>query len=64
MDGFHPTPLFDSLLKSVPKTLSTLKGKTDKYIIMEELTEAKRKRRGNEDQKRKEPDMRRLDYRV
>ncbi|GFS37719.1 hypothetical protein Acr_00g0053630 [Actinidia rufa] len=55
-------PLFDSLSKNVPKTLSTLQSKTDKYVAMEELAEAKRMRRGRDD-KRKEPNTRRTDYR-
>ncbi|GFZ10874.1 hypothetical protein Acr_22g0002720 [Actinidia rufa] len=38
-------------------------SKADKYIAAEELAEAKRKRRGKEDHKRKEPDTRRVDYR-
>ncbi|GFY95417.1 hypothetical protein Acr_10g0008020 [Actinidia rufa] len=47
---------------------ATLKGparlcKADKYIAAEELAEAKRRRRGKDDHKRKEPDMRRIDYR-
>ncbi|GFZ00544.1 hypothetical protein Acr_14g0001790 [Actinidia rufa] len=39
------------------------KSKADKYIAAEELAEAKRRRRGKEDHKRKEPDTRRVDYR-
>ncbi|GFS34896.1 hypothetical protein Acr_00g0036670 [Actinidia rufa] len=38
-------------------------SKADKYIATEELAEAKRRRRGKEDHKRKEPDTRRADYR-
>ncbi|GFY95105.1 hypothetical protein Acr_10g0004900 [Actinidia rufa] len=38
------------------------KSKADKYIAAEELAEAKRRRRGKDDQKRKEPDTRRNDY--
>ncbi|GFZ15785.1 hypothetical protein Acr_25g0001940 [Actinidia rufa] len=38
-------------------------SKADKYITAEELAEAKRRRRGKDDHKRKEPDMRRTDYR-
>ncbi|GFY86564.1 hypothetical protein Acr_05g0002030 [Actinidia rufa] len=45
------------------KTLSALQSKADKYIAAEELAEAKRRRRGKEDHKRKEPDTRRVDYR-
>ncbi|GFZ01032.1 hypothetical protein Acr_14g0006670 [Actinidia rufa] len=39
------------------------KSKADKYIAAEELAEAKRRRRGKDDHKRKEPDTRRADYR-
>ncbi|GFZ12348.1 hypothetical protein Acr_23g0007330 [Actinidia rufa] len=39
------------------------KSKADKYIAVEELAEAKRRRRGKEDHKRKEPDTRQADYR-
>ncbi|GFZ18916.1 hypothetical protein Acr_27g0006550 [Actinidia rufa] len=39
------------------------KSKADKYIAVEELAEAKRRRRGKDDHKRKEPDTRRADYR-
>ncbi|GFY81286.1 hypothetical protein Acr_01g0010950 [Actinidia rufa] len=56
-------PLFDSLSKNVPETLSALQSKADKYIAAEELAEAKRRRRGKDDHKRKEPDTRRDDYR-
>ncbi|GFZ04899.1 hypothetical protein Acr_17g0004710 [Actinidia rufa] len=59
----RPGPLFDSLSKNVPKTLSALQIKADKYIAAEELAEAKRRRRGKDDHKRKEPDTRRADYR-
>ncbi|GFY98578.1 hypothetical protein Acr_12g0011190 [Actinidia rufa] len=63
MEGLRPGPLFNSLSKNVPETLSALQSKADKYIAAEELAEAKRRRRGKEDHKRKEPDMRRADYR-
>ncbi|PSR88450.1 Beta-porphyranase [Actinidia chinensis var. chinensis] len=63
MEGLRPGPLFDSLSKNVPETLSTLQSKADKYIAAEELAEAKRRRRGKDDHKRKEPDTRRTDYR-
>ncbi|GFY87779.1 hypothetical protein Acr_05g0014180 [Actinidia rufa] len=63
MEGLRPGPLFDSLSKIVPETLSALQSKADKYIATEELAEAKRRRRGKEDHKRKEPDTRRVDYR-
>ncbi|GFZ10627.1 hypothetical protein Acr_22g0000250 [Actinidia rufa] len=63
MEGLRPSPLFDSLSKNVPETLSALQSKADKYIAAEELAEAKRRRRGKDDHKRKEPDTRRNDYR-
>ena len=44
MEGLRPGPLFDSLSKNVPETLSTLQNKADKYIIAEELAEAKQRR--------------------
>ncbi|XP_057481960.1 uncharacterized protein LOC130768867 [Actinidia eriantha] len=44
MEGLRPSPLFDSLSKNVPETLSALQNKADKYIAVEELVEAKRKR--------------------
>ena len=58
MEGLRLRPLFDSLSKSVPKTLSTLHSKADKYITAKELAKAKRRRRGRDD-KRKEPDNKR-----
>ncbi|GFY95143.1 hypothetical protein Acr_10g0005280 [Actinidia rufa] len=63
MEGLRPGPLFDSLSKNVLETLSALQSKADKYIAVEELAEAKRRRRGKDDHKRKEPDTRRTDYR-
>ncbi|GFZ08936.1 hypothetical protein Acr_20g0007440 [Actinidia rufa] len=49
MEGLHPGPLFDSLSKCVPETLSTLQSKANKYITTEELAEVKpRRRRINE----------------
>ena len=57
MEELRPKPLLDSLSKNVPETLSTLQSKTDKSIAVEELAEAKRRRRGRDD-KRKEPDIR------
>ncbi|GFY88643.1 hypothetical protein Acr_06g0005830 [Actinidia rufa] len=63
MEGLRPGPLFDSLSKNVPETLFALQSKADKYIAAEELAEAKRRRRGKDDHKRKEPDTRRNDYR-
>ena len=62
MEGLRPGPLFDSLSKNVSETLSTLLSKADKYIATEELVETKR-RRGVRDDKRKEPETRRTDYR-
>ena len=41
MVGLRPGPLFDSLSKNVPETLSTHQSKADKYIATEELVEAK-----------------------
>ncbi|PSS17820.1 Brassinosteroid LRR receptor kinase [Actinidia chinensis var. chinensis] len=41
MEGLRLGPLFDSLSKNVPKTMSTLQSKADKYIAAEELAEAK-----------------------
>ena len=63
MESLCPGPLFNSLSKSIPITLSALWSKVDKYIAVEELVKAKRKRRGKDDHKRKEPDSRRTDYR-
>ena len=63
IEGLCPSPLFDSLSKSVPETLSALQSKADKYNAVEELTKAKHRRQGNDDLKRKEPDTRQTDYR-
>ncbi|GFZ01116.1 hypothetical protein Acr_14g0007510 [Actinidia rufa] len=63
MEGLRSGPLFDSLSQNVPETLSTLQSNADKYIAAEELAEAKRRRRGKGDHKRKELDSRRIDYR-
>ena len=54
MKGLHPGILFDSLSKNIPATLSSLQSKVDKYITAEELAEAKRRRRGKDDHKRKD----------
>ena len=62
MEGLRLGPLFNSLSKNVPKTLSTLQSKANKYIAAEELAEVKRMRRGKDDHKRKEPDTRLTDY--
>ncbi|GFZ19274.1 hypothetical protein Acr_27g0010130 [Actinidia rufa] len=43
MEGLRPGPLFDSLSKNVPETLSALQSKANKYIAAEELVEAKRR---------------------
>ncbi|GFZ14623.1 hypothetical protein Acr_24g0008130 [Actinidia rufa] len=53
------TPSPKTFLKHYPPS----KAKADKYIAVEELAEAKRRRRGKDDHKRKEPDARRIDYR-
>ena len=58
MEGLYLGPLFDFLSKNVPKTLSALQSKADKYIAAEELVEVKRRRQGRDDNKRKEPDTR------
>ena len=62
MEGLRPNPLFDSLSKNVLETLSTLQGKVDKYISVEELAKAKQRWKGRDD-KRKDPDTKRMDYR-
>ena len=41
MEGLCPGPLFDSLSKNIPETISVLQSKADKYITTKELTEAK-----------------------
>ncbi|PSS08292.1 Sensory neuron membrane protein, partial [Actinidia chinensis var. chinensis] len=64
MEGLRLGPLFDSLYKNVLETLSTLQSKVDKYITEEELAEAKCRRRGRNDHKRKEPDTRQSDHRA
>ena len=58
MEGLLPRPLFNSLSKNVIETQSVLQSKVDKYIAVEELAKAKRKRWGKDDQKRKELDSR------
>ena len=63
MEGLYSGLQFDSLSKNVLETLLTLQAKVDKYIATEKLAETKRKRRGKEDQKRKEPDSWRMDNR-
>ena len=63
MEGLRPSLLFDLLSRNVPVTQYALQSKADKYITAEELTEAKRRRRGREDYKRKEPESRQADYR-
>ncbi|GFZ13609.1 hypothetical protein Acr_23g0019940 [Actinidia rufa] len=50
MEGLRPGPLFDSLSKNVPETLSALQSKTDKYIAAEE--EETRYKRPDRDPKR------------
>ncbi|GFS43522.1 hypothetical protein Acr_00g0085590 [Actinidia rufa] len=64
IEGLHLGALFDSLSKNMPKTLSILQVKANKYIVAEEWTEAKQNRQGKqEDYERKEPDSKRIDYR-
>ena len=64
MEGLCPGALFNSLSKNMSETLSVLQVKVDKYIAAEELAEAKRNKRGKEeDYKRKEPYLRKIDYR-
>ena len=41
MEGLYLGPLFDSLSKNVLETLLALQAKADKYIVAEELAEAK-----------------------
>ncbi|GFZ09644.1 hypothetical protein Acr_21g0002430 [Actinidia rufa] len=62
MEGLRPGPLVDSLSKNVPETLATLQSKADKYIVAEELAKAKQRWRGRDD-KKKELEIRRVDYR-
>ncbi|GFZ00418.1 NB-ARC domain-containing disease resistance protein [Actinidia rufa] len=62
MEGLRLGPLFDSLSKNVPETLSALQSKAYKYIAIEELAKTKRRRRGKDDHKRKEPDTRLSEY--
>ena len=64
MERVHQGPLFDSLSKNVSEIQLALLSKADKYIAAEELVEAKRRRRGRDDQKRKEPDSKRDNYRL
>ena len=54
MEGLRPGILFDSLSKNIPATLSSLQSKVDKYITAEELAEAKRRRRGKDNDKKKD----------
>ncbi|GFZ10901.1 hypothetical protein Acr_22g0002990 [Actinidia rufa] len=49
--------------RNIAETQSAFQSKVDKYIAVEELTEAKRKRQGMDDHKRKEIDSRRAEYR-
>ena len=63
MEGLCSGPLFDSLSKNILETQSLLQIKADKYIIVEELVEVKRMRRGRDNHKRKEFDTRRINYR-
>ncbi|GFZ01038.1 hypothetical protein Acr_14g0006730 [Actinidia rufa] len=63
MEELRSSLLFDSLSKNVLETLSALQSKADKYIATEELAEAKHRRRGKDDPKKKEPNSRRSEYR-
>ena len=63
IEGFRSGSLFDSLSKSISETLSALQSKVVKYIAAKELAEAKHRRQGKDDHKRKEPNTRRTDYR-
>ena len=51
MEGLCPGSLFDSLSKNVPKILSTLQSKADKYIVAEELVKAKQMMQGKDNHK-------------
>ena len=62
MEGLCPGPLLDSFSNNIPENLSTLQGKAEKYIVVEELVEAKQRRRGRDD-KRKKLDTKQADYR-
>ena len=62
MEGLCLVPLFDFLSKNVLETLLIFQSKADKYIVTEELVEAKRRRRRGYN-KRKELDTRLMDYR-
>ena len=62
MEGLRPRLLFDSLSKNVPENLLTLQSRADKYISVEELAKAKRRRRERDDNM-KEPDTKRMDNR-
>ncbi|GFS42022.1 hypothetical protein Acr_00g0077760 [Actinidia rufa] len=60
--GTNAPVIVDTLIRQTEPPF-TEKSKADKYIDAEELAEAKRRRRGKDDHKRKEPDTRRIDYR-
>ena len=49
VEGLRLGPLFDFLSKNVLETFSTLQSKVDNYITVEELAEAKRRRRERDD---------------
>ncbi|GFZ11592.1 hypothetical protein Acr_22g0009900 [Actinidia rufa] len=59
MEGLQQCPLLNSLSRNVLETQSALQSKVDKYISVEELAEAKRRRRERDDYERKEPDSKR-----
>ncbi|GFY80893.1 hypothetical protein Acr_01g0007020 [Actinidia rufa] len=53
MEGLHLGPLFDSLFQSFLEAQAALQSKADKYIAAKELAEAKHRRRGREDHKKR-----------
>ncbi|GFZ09934.1 hypothetical protein Acr_21g0005330 [Actinidia rufa] len=58
-----PSPSLRERSSSSESSQTRARSKADKYIAAEELAEAKRRRRGKDDHKIKEPDTRRTDYR-
>ncbi|GFY98987.1 hypothetical protein Acr_13g0003880 [Actinidia rufa] len=57
------TESLKDFVKRFNQAILEVEDPSDKYIAVEELAEAKRRRRGKDDHKRKEPDTRRIDYR-
>ena len=55
--------MFDYLSKNILETQSEHQSKGDKYIVVKELVEAKRRRRGRDNHKRRELYTKRADYR-